>query len=605
MKKFSKILKIVILFFALLIIVLTSKKIVGFSFNDEDTNKKTVVNTEELRFFKNNFPAFSYFEHDSLSNSFSLYDTTNTVFAKALFTNPLCKDIIGYADAIPMVIILNKDEKIEKIFVLDNSETPSYIAKLNSNHFFEKWNGLTINNAVNMQVDAISGATYSSAAIIKSVQKTLQNYSNVQASKKTHNTLNILSLILSFAVLIFAVIQFLINKPNKVIRIILLLACAGIIGFWQGDFLSIYLLNNWFINGFSIVGRLFLFIVVLLALLIPLFTNKNFYCYYLCPFGACQELIGQINPRKLDLGTVVTNALSLMRYIVLFVAFIFIILSIDYVVFLEPFSAFNLSAASLGTIILAIIMLFLSIFINRPWCRFFCPTGALISMLYGPKMKLNLNIKAKNIFPILLGIFVVINIILMILLINSKDEKVEIEKQKVEIMENNALENIFERKSVREYTVQIIQKDTLEKLVKAGMAAPSARNLQVWHFIVLTDKIDLKNLGNKLSNATMLKNAAAAIVVCGNLEKAYCEIDSAYWVQDCSAASENILLAAEALKLGAVWTAVYPYPDRLKTVKDYLKLEPKYIPLNIIVIGHPSKKEKPKNKWNPENIEWR
>jgi nitroreductase len=604
MKALSKILKIIILLVSLSIIILTSGKIAGVSFNKDEDSNRVMSSTEELFFFRNNFPQFSYSEYDTLLNSFVLYDTTNTIFCKILFTSPLCKNIVGYVGEIPLAIMLNNEEKIEKIFALDNSETPEWFEKLHRNNLFGQWNGLSVDSAINKSVDAISGATFSSSAVIQSVQKTLENYACLQTTKSTYNSLNIIGLILSFIVLLFAILQFFTNNANTITRLILLFACAVIIGFWHGDVLNIYLLHNWLIDGVNIYERLFLFLVLLIAISLPLFTNRNFYCYYLCPFGACQELIGKINPRKINLGTAAINILSMIRYVILIISFVFILLSTDYIIYLEPFAAFKYSVASLSTLILAIVMLFLSIFISRPWCRFLCPTGALISMFTGPKMKLKINIKAKNIFPLLSALFLTISVVLAILLFNKNENKVEVAKRKVENLTNNALDNIFERKSVREYTSQSISKDTLEKLVKAGMAAPSARNLQPWYFIVITNKTDLQNLCLELPNASMLKNASAAIVVCGNTAKSINDIDSTYWVQDCCAASENILLAAEAMKLGAVWTAVYPYPDRLKTVCEYLKLPSNIKPLNIIPIGYPAKKEPPKNKWNPNNIAW-
>ncbi|MDD3685908.1 MAG: nitroreductase family protein, partial [Bacteroidales bacterium] len=104
--------------------------------------------------------------------------------------------------------------------------------------------------------------------------------------------------------------------------------------------------------------------------------------------------------------------------------------------------------------------------------------------------------------------------------------------------------------------------------------------------------------------AKMLYDAQAAIIVCGDMNKAATDVDSAYWVQDCSAASQNILLAAEATGLGAVWTAAYPYLERISPVINTLELPEKIIPLNVIPIGYPNGEDKPKNKWKPENMHW-
>lgn len=171
--------------------------------------------------------------------------------------------------------------------------------------------------------------------------------------------------------------------------------------------------------------------------------------------------------------------------------------------------------------------------------------------------------------------------------------------------QNETLEVIHNRKSVRHFTSQTVSKDQIETLLKAGMAAPTAVNRQPWAFYVVTQREILDALGQQLPYAKMLHQAQAAIVVCGDMEKAGNLKDEGYWVQDCSAATENILLAAESIGLGAVWTASYPYDDRTQVVIKALNLPEKHIPLNVIPIGYPTGEDMPKNKWNPDNIIWR
>ena len=176
-----------------------------------------------------------------------------------------------------------------------------------------------------------------------------------------------------------------------------------------------------------------------------------------------------------------------------------------------------------------------------------------------------------------------------------------VESSEIEYM-NETLKTIHSRKSVRQFSEHQIRDTLLTELIKAGMAAPSARNLQAWAFIIIDDKNILEYLGDKLSNASMLSNASAAIIVCGDISKASTDPDPNYWVQDCCAATQNILLAAESLGLGAVWTAVYPYQNRLQIVVDKLLIPEHLIPLNLIPIGYPKNDDLPKNKWNPEVI---
>jgi flavin reductase (DIM6/NTAB) family NADH-FMN oxidoreductase RutF/nitroreductase len=169
---------------------------------------------------------------------------------------------------------------------------------------------------------------------------------------------------------------------------------------------------------------------------------------------------------------------------------------------------------------------------------------------------------------------------------------------------NETLEVIHNRKSVRHFTDQAVSEEQIKLLLRAGMAAPSAVNRQPWAFYVVTKRETLDALGEQLPYAKMLRQAQAAIVVCGDMEKAGNLKEQGYWVQDCSAATQNILLAAESIGLGAVWTAAYPYEDRTKVVVEILNLPEKHIPLNVIPIGYATGEDKPKDKWKPENIVW-
>ncbi len=163
------------------------------------------------------------------------------------------------------------------------------------------------------------------------------------------------------------------------------------------------------------------------------------------------------------------------------------------------------------------------------------------------------------------------------------------------------IENILTRTSVRRFNAAPIGTDTLETLLKAGMAAPTAINAQPWGFVLVTEREVLDSLMN-VHPYSNLETASAAIVVCGDMDKAIDGPGRDYWIQDCSAASENILLAAHAFGLGAVWCGVYPDSKRIPDVKRVLGIPESVMPLNIITIGHPAAASTPKNKWNPENI---
>lgn len=169
---------------------------------------------------------------------------------------------------------------------------------------------------------------------------------------------------------------------------------------------------------------------------------------------------------------------------------------------------------------------------------------------------------------------------------------------------NQVFENIMARKSVRTYANKSVEKEKIDSLLKAAMAAPTAVNKQPWAFVVVDDATILDTLAIHLPYAKMTSEAPLAIVVCGDLSKALRSNDDLYWALDCSAATENLLLAAESMGLGAVWTAVYPEEDRMRNVSRILGLPEFILPFNVIPIGYPAHPEKAKDKFKEENIHY-
>jgi len=167
---------------------------------------------------------------------------------------------------------------------------------------------------------------------------------------------------------------------------------------------------------------------------------------------------------------------------------------------------------------------------------------------------------------------------------------------------NDTLKTIFSRKSVREYQEKPVSEEKLMMLVRAGMAAPTAVDRRPWDFILITDKTVLRKLADALPYAKMARQAAAAIVVTGDLKRQFGGEGASYWMLDCSAATENILLAAESLGLGAVWTSVFPEKDRMAAARKILGIPGHVVPLNLIPIGIPAGAVQAKDKFNAGQI---
>ena len=177
---------------------------------------------------------------------------------------------------------------------------------------------------------------------------------------------------------------------------------------------------------------------------------------------------------------------------------------------------------------------------------------------------------------------------------------------------NATIETILSRKSVRSYTEQKLSSEQIETLLKAAMAAPSGMNMQPWRFVVVTDQAVKDELAGPRGG--MIAQAPVVFVICGEttlMRKPFgqpdaeaVEVENGNWTQDCSAATENLLLAAEALGLGAVWTAAHPYADRVNPIREALGLPENVTPLCVVPCGYPAGDDQPKDKWKPENIHY-
>jgi nitroreductase len=150
------------------------------------------------------------------------------------------------------------------------------------------------------------------------------------------------------------------------------------------------------------------------------------------------------------------------------------------------------------------------------------------------------------------------------------------------------MREIFERRSIRKYKEKEVEIEKIDKLLEAAAAAPSAGNEQPWHFVVIKDRERLNHLAEIHPYAKMLKEAPLAIAVCADLNK---QKHQGFWVQDCSAATQNILLEAVSLELGAVWLGCHPAEAREKAVSEYLELPANFKTLSLIAVGYPAEEK--------------
>ena len=160
---------------------------------------------------------------------------------------------------------------------------------------------------------------------------------------------------------------------------------------------------------------------------------------------------------------------------------------------------------------------------------------------------------------------------------------------------------LFRRRSIRKYTSEAVSDDQIKQLLEAAMCAPSAGNQQPWHYMVIKDKAMLTRLVDSSPYVSMLPDAAVAILVCGVPKE---ERHPGFWVQDCSAATQNILIEVEELGLGAVWLGMYPVEDRMNFLRNALQIPEKIIPFALIAIGHPAETKEAANRYDESRVHY-
>lgn len=161
------------------------------------------------------------------------------------------------------------------------------------------------------------------------------------------------------------------------------------------------------------------------------------------------------------------------------------------------------------------------------------------------------------------------------------------------------IQALLTRRSVRRYTSEPVTAEEQETILKAAMYAPSANNQQPWQFIVIDEREKLNKLTELHPYAKSLLEAPLAVLICGDLDQVKSE---GYWVQDCSAATQNLLLAAHGLGLGTVWLGVYPREARYKAIQEYLGLPETVIPFALIAVGHPAKPLPDADRYKAERV---
>ena len=342
---------------------------------------------------KKNFP-----EADSLVledvNLYNVFDDGNKI-GTIVNTSPFSDEIYGYNSTTPLTIFLDENDRISEVEICENRETRGYLNKVINSGYLDLWDGLTPKEAATHNVDAVSGCTFTSIAVAQSLQIRMQDLSKEKGKIAIDRKLLARQICIVLVTILAAICFFNPNK-TKILRYVTLLLSIAILGFWTNSLLSLALFYNWMTNGISLAIQLPLLIIAVLAILLPLFTKKSFYCQYLCPFGAAQEFVGGIRLKakgkkssalspqlsvlsSQSMKSIIFNFFAVLRKVILLTLLIIVALGVGLdLSVVEPFPIFNYQSIGFGVAIFAAVIIVASVFIKKPWCNYLCPTGTLL-----------------------------------------------------------------------------------------------------------------------------------------------------------------------------------------------------------------------------------
>lgn len=294
-------------------------------------------------------------------------------------TQPYAAKVTGFAGATPLYLLFAADT-LKALTSAENAETPDYYAEAEE-HLFQQVVGKTFNQIHPSKLDAMSGATMSSNGIKETLRLTLAARSETfSANQDTHPIRWGLTVVVVVALSLSAMAAWS-NKRGKAVRIAVLLLNVGVLGFWAGQTLSVSLLRGWISHGLDPLLYLPLVIVLLVAIAMPILGRRHYYCNWVCPYGALQELAWMLPVPKIKVSQSVFNLMRMVRMVALMALLAALWFGagawlLDY----EPFALFSFHTAGLGVIVLAIVFIVAGLFIPRPWCRCLCPLGLLLEM---------------------------------------------------------------------------------------------------------------------------------------------------------------------------------------------------------------------------------
>lgn len=295
-------------------------------------------------------------------------------------TAPYARDIIGFAGATPLYIYVSPEQQILQIAPGKNEETPGFYRRAYEG-IIPHWIGQDLEHGKDLEVDAVSGATYTSNALIHNVKNTLDFCTAHHTTVHKAPGIGWLRTAAVCLVLVLGLVAAKFNRRNRYIRPVMLTLNVLVLGFWCGQFLSLSLLRGWVTNGLDPLLSLPAVAILAVTILTSFFSHKHHYCTWVCPLGSLQSLSAMLPLPKIKVSAKVAKFMNRLRFYAFCILMAVLWLGLGGTVLdYEPFTAFMLDSALPAVSILAAMIVISSCFIPNLWCRALCPMGSLIDL---------------------------------------------------------------------------------------------------------------------------------------------------------------------------------------------------------------------------------
>ncbi|MCF8348776.1 MAG: 4Fe-4S binding protein [Bacteroidales bacterium] len=317
--------------------------------------------------------------------TFDVFDSNDKKIGSALLSTDYSRQF-GYGGIVPLLIGVDDSLTITKIILLPNNETLDYVRAIYEDEFIGKWQGVSLEDAVDYRVDAVSGATHTSKAVIAGVRHTASSVMRSDTSVITETSLWSTVKDIMFLGLMGLSLVIAYKKGTAKYRMVYLFLVLVIMGLIINNALSAQLLHSWLQDGFSWRANWQTTVTFILAISISFIGQRKYYCNYLCPMGALQELTNRFTPFKKRRLPTQYQGLSVREIYLTLIAGALLLGFTPELSYLEPFMFFSFRIVGIGLILFGMSVFVLSLFFNKPWCSV-CPTGCLLDTISYKKIK--------------------------------------------------------------------------------------------------------------------------------------------------------------------------------------------------------------------------